>query len=210
MNKLEQVGNQSVIGRALGDDWVRLDPVLRRHYGIVPGSDQQRLMLGIMSHVDHSLIAKLFLLPGRLFGALIAYRGTDIPATVRNWTTEADKQAMFWHRRFRFPHGREAIFASRMVYAGGDEIVEYVRFGLGIRMQLSVDAGALVYRSRGYQWDLGKLKLRFPDWLLLGAGEIREAGLSDAGFEMAFEMRHPLFGRSFSYAGRFELDQGEA
>ena len=209
MNGFDDVVSRSVIARALGDDWARLDPVLRKHYGISPGSEQQRLMVGSMSHVDHSLVAKLFLLPGRLFGALIPYRGTDIPATVRNWTTQDDQQAMFWHRRFQFPRDREAIFASHMVYLGGDEIIEYVRFGLGIRMRLSVDDGALVYRSNGYQWDLGSFKLRFPDWLALGAGEIREAGLSDNSFEMAFVMRHPLFGRTFSYAGRFDLDQGE-
>jgi len=207
MNTIEPVSNTSVIGRAQGEDWMTLHPVLRQHYGIVPGSDRQLLMTGTMTHIDHSLFAKLLLLPGRIFGALIPYRGTDIPATVRNWTTTTDPQSMFWRRRFQFPQGREAIFASRMAHIDADEIIEYVRFGLGIRMRLSVVHGALVYRSNGYQWDIGRFRLRFPDWLALGTGEIRETGLTDSIFEMSFVMHHPLFGRTFSYAGHFELSQ---
>lgn len=205
MHSRETTANQSVIGQALGKDWAKLHPVLRRHYGMDPGSDQALLMVGTMSHIDHSPIAKLFLLPARIFNALIPYRGTNIPATVRNWTRRDDSQSMFWLRRFQFPAGKQAIFASRMVYLGANEIIEYVRFGLGIRMRLSVDGDALVYRSNGYQWDIGRVRLRFPDWVALGTGEISETGLSDSGFEMHFTMHHPLFGCTFSYAGRFEL-----
>ena len=194
-----------VIAQALGSAWDELDPVIRRHYDITPGREQQVVMTGTMTRIDHSWIAKLFLLPGRVFGALIPYRGTDIPATVENRTREDDTRGMSWYRRFQFPRHPETVFQSYMVYAEADEIIEYVRFGLGIRMKLSVEQGSLIYSSTGYQWDIGRWSLRFPTWLILGAGRIRETGLSDTGFEMDFEMRHPLFGRTFSYAGRFEL-----
>jgi hypothetical protein len=194
-----------VIKQALGSAWDELAPVIRRHYDISPGSDERVLMTGTMTRIDHSLIAKLFLLPGRVFGALIPYRGSDIPATVENRTRADDPRGMSWHRRFEFPGHPGTVFRSYMVHAGGDEIIEYVRFGLGIRMKMSVEQGSLIYSSTGYQWDIGRWSLRFPTWLILGAGRIRETGLSDSAFEMDFEMRHPLFGKTFSYAGRFEL-----
>lgn len=100
----------SAIAKALGQDWMHLHPLLRKHYGVSPGSNQTRLMVGTLSHIDHSLIATLFLLPARIFGALIPYRGINIPTTVRNWTTSSDQRAMFWHRRLQFPDGKQATF----------------------------------------------------------------------------------------------------
>lgn len=199
--------NEPIIKQALGSDWDRLDPVVRRHYDLAPGTDQQVAMSGTMHDIDHSWIAKLFLLAGRMFGALVPYRGKDIPTTVRNWTTRDDGRNLFWHRTFTFPDGQQAIFTSRMMYLGGHELIEYVRFGLGIRMTMSVLNGSLVYKSIGYQWDIGRMSLRFPTWLLLGSGEITESGRSDTEFGMDFQMRHPWFGRTYSYSGRFVLDE---
>jgi len=119
-----------VIKNALGSAWDELAPVIRRHYDIHPGSDERVLMTGTMTRVDHSLIAKLFLLPGRIFGALIPYRGTDIPATVENRTRADDPRGMSWHRRFEFPGHPGTVFRSYMVHAGGDEIIEYRMFSV--------------------------------------------------------------------------------
>ena len=82
-------------------------------------------------------------IPAMLFGALIPYRGRDILVTVRNWTTADDAGCMFWHRTFLFPGDRRALFASRMVCVGTNEIIEYVRFGLGIHMRVFADQGSL-------------------------------------------------------------------
>jgi hypothetical protein len=54
---------------------------------------------------------------------------------------------------------------------------------------------------------MGRLSLRFPTWLLLGSGTITESGRSDTEFVMDFQMQHPVFGRTFSYSGRFVLDE---
>lgn len=189
--------------QALGEDWERLHPVVRKHYDLTPGQDQEITLQGIMHEVDHAWFAKLILLAGRVFGALIPHKGNNVATTVRNWTESHDVLNMHWHRTFFFPGSRPIVFASRMAYLGGNEIIEYVRFGLGIRMRLSVLAGVLVYESRGYQWDVGGISIRIPDWLLLGSGRVTECGLSDNEFRMAFQMHHPIFGKTFSYTGNF-------
>ena len=206
---MEVLTNEPVMKTALGEDWLRLDEAVRRHYDLTPGREAAVRMQGIMQEVDHSHIAKLYLLPGRIFGALLPYKGENVTASVRNWTTSTDQKAMFWHRVFDFGAGRKAVFASRMEYVGGDEIIEYVRFGLGIRMKLSVENGALKYRSTGYQWDIGAVKLPIPTWLILGDGEITETGISATEFSMSFRMRHPLFGKTFSYSGSFRLEEDQ-
>jgi len=194
-----------VIRKALGKQWQDLGDVVRRHYDISPGSASNMLIEGTMSEVYHSTIAKLFLLPGRLFGALVPYRGKQIPTQVRNWTERDNHKAMFWHRTLQFPTQGPVDFRSRMEHVRGNEIVEFVRYGMGIRMLLSVRDGALIYESVGYVWKLGGVSLPIPDWAILGNAVIVEKPLSDREFDIDFVIRHPLFGRTFAYSGRFSI-----
>ncbi|HEY0719706.1 MAG TPA: DUF4166 domain-containing protein [Gammaproteobacteria bacterium] len=193
-----------VIAQALGEQWHALHPLVRRHYSIAPGSYSRVVMAGEMSEVHFSRRAAPLIYMARLFGALVAERASAIPVTVVN-TTRHDDPAMHWHRTFRYPDGTQRIFESRMVYAGGNEIIEYVRLGLGIRMAISVQEGALIFESRGFQWGRDSGGLRIPDLLLLGRSRIVERAISEEQFEVEFDTHHPLYGRSFGYNGLFRI-----
>lgn len=194
-----------VIAQALGEQWDKLHPLVRRHYGIAPGSESQVVMEGVMGEVHFSRLAAPLVHTASLFGALVAERASAIPVTVINSTRHGDP-AMHWHRTFRYPDGRERTFLSRMVYAGGNEIIEYVRFGLGIRMAMSVVDGALLFESRGFHWGSNPASgLPIPDLLLLGRSRIVERAISAEQFEIEFDTRHPLYGRSFGYNGTFRI-----
>ncbi len=203
---MNQTTPKSVMQQALGDDWDRLDESVKRHYAMVPGREERMTLQGRLE-VFHSRIAELFLLPGRLFGALIPYQGKEVPTEVKNWTQTNNQQAMFWHRQLQFPGKPLAVFKSRMEYLQDDEIIEYVRFNLGIRMRLSVEDGALVFTSTRYLWQLGFLRLSLPTWLILGHARILERGLSENRIAMEFEMVHPWFGKTFGYAGDFVIKE---
>jgi hypothetical protein len=92
-----------------------------------------------------------------------------------------------------------------MEHLGGNEIVEFVRFGLGLCLKLTIVDGALCYTTAGYLWRIGPLHLRFPDWLLLGSGTIIERTIDSELIELDFTLTHPLFGLSYSYVGRFHI-----
>ncbi len=193
--------------QALGADWERLHPTVRRHYNLKPG--EQLLLHGEMSEVYHSLWVKPFILIGRLFGALVPYRGNNVPVEVHN-LCRPGSNALHFRRTFFFPNRRPYPFFSRMEPLQENEIVEFVRLGLGIRMKLSVRDGVLCYTTNGYLWRPRlwrrvPLRLTLPDWLFFGSGTITERGLSDDEVALDFTLRHPLFGRSFRYAGRFKL-----
>lgn len=191
-----------VMQQALGNSWNDLADVLKKHYGLSPGSNAELTMSGELDEVYHSNIAKIFILSGQIFGALVPYRGRHIPTTVKNWTT-VDSKAMYWHRTMLFPDKPPFVFKSRMVYLQDNDIVEYVKYGMGVRMRLSVKDGALVYRGIGFIWKLGKINIPIPNWAILGDSEIIEQAISDKEFKMEFTMRHPLFGRTFAYSGKF-------
>jgi len=196
---------QPVIKKALGENWDKLADVIKRHYDITPGQSSNMTIKGIMDEVYHSSIAKLFILPGRIFGALVPYKGKNIPTEVHNWTTIDNNEAMFWHRTLTFPGKSPAIFKSRMEHIKNDEIIEYVRYGMGIRMKMSVENGALIFKSIGYVWKLAGMEIPIPNWAILGDAEIIEKAISDDEFFIDFKIIHPLFGRTFAYSGVYAI-----
>lgn len=202
MSKTKQ---QPVIKKALNRDWDKLADVVKLHYNIVPGESSTIVISGVMEEVYHSPVAKLFLLPGRIFGALVPYKGKNISTEVRNWTSIENTSAMFWRRTLNFPDKKPVIFRSRMEHIKDNEIIEYVRYGMGLRMKMSVKDTALVFKSIGYVWKIGSIKIPIPTWVILGNAEIIEKAVSDDAFFIDFTMVHPLFGRTFSYSGHFSI-----
>jgi hypothetical protein len=200
-------GTGPIMRRALGDGWNRLGDVVRTHYNVTPGREGAVVMNGTMT-VYHSRLAYPFLVMGRIMGALIAKKGENVPVCVRNWCRPGSP-AIHWHRTFYFPGGAPLVFSSRMEHLAGDEIVEYVGLGLGVRLRLTEENGAMVFTSRGYQWKLGPLSLALPDWLFLGKSSIREIPVDDRHFRVEFTMRHPLLGETFGYHGNFSLEPVE-
>lgn len=196
---------QPVVKHALSSSWESLDRVVREHYDMTPGTPSSIIIQGTMSEVYHSNIAKLFLLPGRIFGALVPYKGKQISTEVKNWTTQDNHQAMFWYRTMHFPGKAPVTFKSRMEHTTSNEIIEFVKYGLGLRLLITVENGALIFKSKGYIWNIGNLSLHIPNWMILGDAQITEKAISDTEFFIDFDIQHPLFGKTFSYSGIFKI-----
>lgn len=193
---------QAVIKAALGPNWLALAAPVRRHYDLTPSANQEIVLHGRMDSIHYSLVGKLYVLLGKPFGALVNLKGQNIPTVVKNYTT-GDNKSMYWHRTFSPAKGKKTVFASRMVHVTGKEIIEFVRFGMGIRMELSVQDGALVFKGKRYEWHIGKVVIPIPNWMSLGKGVIIEKAVSDSEIEVNFRINHPLFGKTFSYKGKF-------
>lgn len=194
---------QAPIKTALGEDWERLHPVIQRHCDLPPDAEKTCQAIGRMD-VTISGLGRVFVMVSRLFDALVPYAAKQITILVKNSFSKTG-DVMYWHRTFNYPDHRPVVFQSRMVHESNNVIVEYVRFGLGIRMALSIEEDALRYDSRGYLWDLRIVRLYIPDWLLMGKAIIREIPIDDEGFKVEFEIDHPWWGRTFGYRGQFKL-----
>lgn len=197
--------NMSVMQKALGERWEKLGYCVKKHYDLTPGTEGRVIVSGTMEEVTHSMWAKPFIVIGQLFGALVPHKGNNVPVIVTNWTETSNSKALFWHRTFSFPGKQPYIFQSRMEHYEDNEIVEYVRLNLGVRMRLSEKNGSLVYKNVDYIWKLGKLAIHIPNWLTLGDAYIIETPVSDTQFKMDFTMKHPLLGLMFRYCGAFTI-----
>lgn len=197
-----------VFQQALGPAWEQLGDVIRRHYAMAPFSDDQVCVRGTMSEVWHARWAALLMPFGRLFGALVPHTGSNVPIEV-HYSCRPDNAHLLWDRVFHFPGRPPFHFRSHMEHdaSQGAEVIEYVRFGIGMRLAVSAEQGALVFRDLGYVWRVAGLRIPLPLGLFLGTVYVEERPDADDPdhFTMKMRLQHRWFGDVFRYSGRFLL-----
>jgi len=193
-----------VLKQALGSDWSSLARIIQTHYGLTPFTNGQIHLKGMMDRVSYSSIAA-FMMPFAVFaGALVPYRGRNVPVDAINQSVPG-RPEYFWTRTFYFPGKKPFTFQSAMICTGEGELTEYVRFGLGIRFAVTVMNRGLVERELGYVWKIGRWSVPLPIHLILGRSYVEEMPISDSEYEMKWRVMHPLFGETFAYSGRFSV-----
>ena len=192
--------NTPFLQKTLAEDWNNLPAVIQRHYSINNGASsclKGRMEIGYPNY----LLPLIFLI--HLCGGLVLRRGKDIETQVEK-TTPKKNTALLWKRTLTYPDNKKDCVYSQMVYLQNHELIETVRYGFGLRLKVSVENGKLVYRSNGHIWQYGRLRLTFPDWLLLGKSTIIETPVSDKQFSLDFSIKHPLWRKCYWYHGVFQ------
>lgn len=200
------MGNSSLLQNTLGDDWHKLPLVIQAHYQLQQGQQTRNSVAGIM-RVNYPFFVRPMLFITRLMGGLIDLKGDNMNARVEKWVADGIPNTLFWKRIIQAPDGKRTVFASRMEYQQGNELIEYVGGGFGLRLKLSVENNKLVYRSNGHLWQIGKLRIPIPDVLFLGHATITETAISENQFELDFRINHPLLGETYHYGGEFQLQK---
>lgn len=180
--------------QALGEQWAQLPPALQAHYQHGNNADVGAL------DIEYPAPMQPYLSFLRLLGALVNRRGKAVPTTVEKWMEGGTQR---WKRTLSFPDGKVIFFKSHWVYAGGNEVIEYVSPFMGLRMAVAVVEGKLHYSGKHLVLKLGSTLIPIPEWLVLGHTTIMETALDEGGFAMDFRLTHPWFGEVFRYAGIF-------
>ena len=186
----------SMMQRALGEQWDELAPALKAHYAVAKNCD-----VGVLS-IEYPKAMQWPLNFLRLFGTLINQQAQQVPTQVSKWMAGEQQQ---WQRRVDLPN-QLMSFNSSWQYCGGNELIEYVKPYLGLKMAVSMRDGKLYYAGRSYILKLGSLLIPIPEALVLGHTTIEEIGVDDEHFTMDFRLQHPLFGQIYRYAGRFRTE----
>jgi hypothetical protein len=193
-----------LLQRALGDDWQKLPPVIQRHYQLSDTESSCTVVNGTM-RINYPTFIKPVLVIARLMGALIDLKGEGMQVSVKKWVTDSSS-TLYWRRTIQAPDGRGTVFASRMEYQHGNQLIEFVGFGFGIRLNVFAENKQLVYRSNGHLWRCGFVTIPIPDILFLGHATIIERPIDDDKFVLDFKINHPLFGQTYEYGGVFSYE----
>jgi hypothetical protein len=197
--------NKSIFQIVLKENWDNLGDVIKRHYFLKPFSNDHICVSGTMSEIYHSPLAKLFIPFGVLFGAVVPYKGRNIPIDV-NYNSSTNNTNLYWDRVFKFSDNHHFHFKSHMEHVQDNEVIEFVRFGVGMRLKVTAEDGAIVFRDNGYIWRLFNIDIPIPVGLIFGSAYVEERPIDNNNFSMKMIMKHPLFGIMFRYNGQFKLD----
>lgn len=203
INNLNKHSNQPIFKSIFGPSWNALPPVMHKHYANRPYSRDIIISEGVMD-VSLPPIARLLSPLFRVFGTLVPYAANSIPVTVR-FCSEEDSSAFRFDRQFLFPGKQPYYFRSRMVQIKGNDIIEFMRFGLGWRMHYLWDGKKVILQHQGYVLKLLGILIPLPLSWLVGKGYAEEEALSEDSFRMQMYLTHPLFGKIFEYKGVFTI-----
>ena len=109
-----------------------------------------------------------------------------------------------WERIYAYPGRAPLSIVSMKLVAADGSLLEVTRGGIGMRLTLGVEAGALAFRSNRYFWRIGRWLAPLP--LLLTPGRCtvvhRDLGGGRFRFSLASATRSPA--RPLVNAGDFQ------
>ncbi|QIG40984.1 DUF4166 domain-containing protein [Microbacterium sp. 4R-513] len=200
----------SIFEVALGAEFDRLHPMMRRRFSVGLDSGEACVGRGVMTSIRRGPWWTIpFLQIGRLRNILVPDTGTDVPFVIENFP-------------YRDPLGRETVtfvreytigakhrrFDATMILDDG-RIVDY----LGTHQHLAVDLdlrvddrGGLLLTSDAQRFYEGPIGFRFP-MLFSGRARLHEYfDDSDQSFHIDLEVRNRRFGFLFGYRGAFQAE----
>jgi hypothetical protein len=205
----------SIFARALGSDFDRLHPQLRRRFGVSTGSGVACVGNGVMERVWHGRgFTRPFLALGAMRNILVPTAGRRVPFTIENYAyvDSLGRETVTFARTFWFDRPRQ--WNATMIYSEErGTIVDYLgsHQHLAVDLHLSVDAeGALLIRSGEQRLHEGRLHVRVPP-LVSGTARLREAYDDATGrFTIRVDVTNHRFGPLFGYHGTFTATYPDA
>ena len=186
-----------------GTPWPTWPPVMQKHYAIRAQSRDRVVVSGVMN-IRCGWLIHLFAPLLKCLGALVPYEGQNIPVTV-SFYSDPDGNGFHFDRMFNFPDRKAFSFHSVLEQVSGDEVIEFMRSGLGWRCRYCMEGAQVRLIHRGYLWRIWKWIVPLPLKWVIGKGAAAEEVLSEVEFKMWMTITHPLLDEIYRYEGRFKV-----
>jgi hypothetical protein len=126
-------------------------------------------------------------------GPLPLSRESDMPSVV-TVTEDMMTGGQIWTRLYARRNAFPQIIHSSKRFAGPTGLEEYVGYGAGMALAVSVVDGALVFRSAGYFLQLFGRRFALPAWLSPGDLSVTHGELGGGYFSFTLDLTHPRLG----------------
>lgn len=187
--------------RLLGREaWSRLPLAVQHRFG--PHVEGAHTLYAGRMVVEASLVGRLIAQACRLIGTPLApWTGPDVPTAV---DVHLDHRGgLVWARTYSFAGRAPILVSSTKLMDADGALLEVVRGGLGMALTVSVEDGALHFRSRYYFAGIGPLRLRIPDLLTPGRAHVVHRDRGGGTFVFSMDFHHPWLGRTLFQEGLF-------
>lgn len=152
--------------------------------------------------VRASLIGKLIAQACRLVGTPLApWTGDGVPVRVDVWG-DTDG-GLVWDRTYAFADRPVCRVSSKKMMGADGRLMEVVQGGLGMTLALSVEAGALHFRSTGYFFTAAGRRIPIPGLITPGRAHVTHEDQGGGWFRFTLGFVHPLLGETMFQTGLF-------
>jgi hypothetical protein len=180
------------------EGWSRLPEPVRRRFSKRLADGETAIYRGHVVATELSRMGRVLAFLARAIGGpLPVTNGATGPALVAV-TEDKALRGQSWTRIYttpgRFPH----VVHSVKRFCGPTGIEEYVGCGIGMTLSVTVDDGALTFRSQSYYLELRNRRVHCPRLLEPGIMEIvhrdEPALAGEGGFSFRLTLTHRRFG----------------
>jgi hypothetical protein len=201
----------SIYQAALGSDFGRLHPEVRRRFGFSSSDGVASIGRGVMEEVWHGPPYVLpFLYVGSFRSIMFPEKGRDVPFSVENYAyvDPLGRETVTWIRTFEGRRRRR--FDAYMIDSKKrGRVVDYLgtHQHLAVDIDLSVDhEGGLRLRSGAQRFYEGPVGFSFP-MIFSGFADVREWFDETLGrFRIEVKVANGVWGPLFGYRGSFEVE----
>lgn len=190
--------------KILGPAWRRLHPDIQARFDKNPLPGKPLNYRGSLSELSCSRLGRIlgYLSMPLIRGALMPYNDADFPVDIQVYS-KPGCASIFKQRIYRLNGRQPVMFTSFMAESSRGEVLEYVGMGLGMKLVLEVRDGNLHFESDGYFWQVLGVRIPLPGVLTPGKTFLCHRNNSANQFDIRIEIRHALFGTTFTQAGVF-------
>ena len=184
--------------------WSQLSPAVRRRFSKRLAGGATAIYVGQVAAMRMSgmgwIMAQLLRLIG---GPLPTSHDTGLPSVV-SVTEDGATGGQIWTRLYARRRGFPQIIHSCKRFAGASGLEEHLGGGFAMTLSVAVEQGALVFRSAGYFWHLGPLRLDLPAWLSPGALTVTHREIGERRFAFDLDLVHFRLGHLVHQSVAFE------
>ena len=190
--------------KILGREWSKLHPDIQARFDKNPLPGKPLYYTGHLSELTCSRVGRMlgYLSMPFVKGALMPYNDADFPVDIEVYS-KRDCAWIFKQRTYRLNAREPVMFTSYMAESPKGEVLEYVGAGLGMKLVLDVRDGNLHFESDGYFWQLFGIRIPLPGLLTPGKTFLCHRNNNANQFDIRIEIRHAIFGTTFTQAGVF-------
>jgi len=184
--------------------WSELSPAVRRRFSKRLAGGATAIYVGEVAAMRMSSVGWIMAQLLRLIGGpLPTSSDTGLPSVV-SVTEDGASDGQVWTRLYARRRGFPQIIHSCKRFAGASGLEEHLGAGFAMTLSVAVERGALVFRSAGYFWHLGALRLNLPAWLSPGALTVTHREIGGRRFAFDLDLVHRHFGHLLHQSVAFE------
>ncbi len=174
--------------------WAQLPAPVRRRFSAAIPPGGAKLYAGNVVATELSLGGRTLALLGRLIGTPLPETNGAIGEAIVTVTEDSHFGGQVWTRIYGRPGRFPQVVHSAKRFTGPTGLEEYVGSGISMTLRVTVEDGALVFRSERYVLQIGGIRMTIPKVLSPGLMTIIHRQEPDNTFSFTLTLVHPVLG----------------